>query len=162
MSISSGKPDLTSSFMAGQVALLLSNFEKLVGKELVPSNMSSMEAVHFLFDAPFAVISHNSNADPLFNYANRKAMQLFEMVWPEIIGLPSRMSVEPANRDERARLLQRVTDKGYIDDYSGIRISSSGRRFKISDAVIWNLTNEQGEYVGQAAMFSNWEFLEGI
>ena len=159
MNISIGKPDLTSTFMADHVALLRSSFEKLTGKELVPSNMSTVEAAHFLFDAPFAVISHNSDADPLFNYANRKAMQLFEMVWPEIIGLPSRMSAEPANRDERTRLLQRVTDKGYIDDYSGIRISSSGRRFKISDAIVWNLTNEQGEYVGQAAMFGNWAFV---
>jgi hypothetical protein len=145
--------------MADHVALLCSSFEKLIGKELVPSNLSTVEAAHFLFDAPFAVISHNSDADPLFNYANRKAMQLFEMVWPEMIGLPSRMSVEPANRDERARLLQRVTDRGYIDNYSGIRISSSGRRFKISDATVWNLTNEQGEYAGQAAMFDRWEFV---
>jgi hypothetical protein len=159
MNTSAGQPPLTDTFMADHVALLCSSFEKLIGKELVPSNLSSVEAAHFLFDAPFAVISHNSDADPLFNYANRKAMQLFEMVWPEIIGLPSRMSVEPANRDERARLLQRVTDRGYIDNYSGIRISSSGRRFKISDATVWNLTNEQGEYAGQAAMFDRWEFV---
>jgi hypothetical protein len=86
-------------------------------------------------------------------------MQLFEMVWPEIIGLPSRMSVEPTNRDERTRLLQSASDRGYIDNYSGIRISSSGRRFKISDAIVWNLTNEQGEYAGQAAMFDRWEFV---
>jgi hypothetical protein len=159
MNISIGRPDITTTFMADHVVLLRSSFEKLTGKQLVPSNMSTVEAAHFLFDAPFAVISHNSDADPLFNYANRKAMQLFEMVWPEMIGLPSRMSVEPANRDERARLLQRVTDRGYIDNYSGIRISSSGRRFKISDATVWNLTNEQGEYAGQAAMFDRWEFV---
>lgn len=159
MNTSAGQPPLTDTFMADHVALLCSSFEKLTGKELVPSNLSSVEAARFLFDAPFAVISHNSDADPLFNYANQKAMQLFEMVWPEIIGLPSRMSVEPVNRDERTRLLQRVTDKGYIDDYSGIRISSSGRRFKISDAIVWNLTNEQGEYAGQAAMFDRWEFV---
>ncbi len=159
MNTSAGQPPLTDTFMADHVALLCSSFEKLIGKELVPSNLSTVEAAHFLFDAPFAVISHNSDADPLFNYANRKAMQLFEMVWPEMIGLPSRMSVEPANRDERARLLQRVTDRGYIDNYSGIRISSSGRRFKISDATVWNLTNEQGEYAGQAAMFDRWEFV---
>ena len=89
-------------------------------------------------------------------------MQLFEMDWPEIIGLPSRMSAEPVNLDERARLLQCVTERGYIDDYSGVRISSRGRRFRISDATVWNLTNEQGEFAGQAAMFGNWEFLEGV
>jgi hypothetical protein len=153
------QPETSNAFMADHVALLQSSFKKLTGKEITPPDLNDIEAARFLFDAPFAVISHNTDADPLFNYANRKAMQLFEMVWPEIIGLPSRVSAEPVNQVERARLLQAVTDKGYIDDYSGIRISSSGKRFKISDAIVWNLANEQGEYAGQAAMFSNWEFV---
>ncbi len=153
------EPYESNHFYAGHVLILRESLRKLTGKELVSLNMSSVEAARFLFDAPFAVISHNSDTDPLFNYANRKAMQLFEMVWPEMIGLPSRISAEPANRDERARLLRRVTERGYIDDYSGVRISSSGRRFKISDATVWNLTNEQGEYLGQAAMFDRWEFV---
>lgn len=159
MHISAGQPDITHDFMAEHVVLLRSSFRQLTGKELVPSELSDSEAAHFLFDAPFAVISHNSDADPLFNYANRKAMQLFEMAWPEIIGLPSRMSAEPVNQDERARLLQRVRERGHIDNYSGIRISASGRRFRISDAIVWNLTNELGEPAGQAAMFSNREFV---
>lgn len=29
----------------------------------------------------------------------------------------------------------------------------------ISDAVVWNLMGEQGEDVGQAAMFNSWEFV---
>lgn len=159
MNNSTGQADASHDFMTEHVVLLRGSFKQLTGKELVPAELSDAEAAHFLFDAPFAVISHNTDLDPLFNYANRKAMQLFEMVWPEIIGLPSRMSAEQVNRDERARLLRTVTDHGYIDNYTGVRISSSGRRFKISDAVVWNLTDGRGEYAGQAAMFGNWEFV---
>jgi len=66
---------------------------------------------------------------------------------------------EAPNREERARLLAAVTARGFIDDYSGIRISKTGRRFRIAQATVWNLLDEHGRYAGQAAMFSRWEFL---
>jgi len=52
-----------------------------------------------------------------------------------------------------------VTACGFIDDYAGIRISKSGRRFKISRATVWNLISEDGQPCGQAAMFTQWKFL---
>ena len=48
---------------------------------------------------------------------------------------------------------------GFIDDYAGIRISKTGRRFRIAQATVWNLLDERGIYSGQAAMFLRWEFL---
>jgi len=53
----------------------------------------------------------------------------------------------------------RVRDNGFIDDYSGIRISLNGRRFRINQATVWNVLDEAGAYAGQAATFSSWEFL---
>jgi predicted DNA-binding protein (UPF0251 family) len=55
--------------------------------------------------------------------------------------------------------LEAVTQRGFIDDYSGIRISKTGRRFQISRATVWNLISEKGEPCGQAAMFDEWKFL---
>ena len=72
---------------------------------------------------------------------------------------PSRKSAEPINREERQRLLDRVTSHGYIDDYSGIRISSSGKRFLIENAIVWDLVDHLGGYHGQAAVFDKWSFL---
>ena len=112
-----------------------------------------------LYHAPFAVVSHDTADDPIFNYANKKAMELFEMDWQTITQLPSRKSAEPVNRDERERLLAEVAEHGYIDDYSGIRISASGRQFRIEGATVWNLVDRQGGYAGQAAIFSNWLFV---
>jgi hypothetical protein len=59
-------------------------------------------------------------------------------------------------RDERQRLLDRVTRSGIIDDYAGVRISASGRRFRIVNASVWNLTDDDGRPAGQAAAFSDW------
>ena len=81
------------------------------------------------------------------------------MSWDEFTRTPSRLTAEAPNREERARLLNAVTTLGFIDDYSGIRISKTGRRFRIEQATVWNLLDERENYVGQAAMFSRWEFL---
>jgi hypothetical protein len=60
---------------------------------------------------------------------------------------------------DRARLLATVTQRGFIDDYSGVRISQTGRRFRIAHATVWNLVTEDGRPCGQAAMFDRWEYL---
>ncbi len=73
--------------------------------------------------------------------------------------LPSRLSAEPLLREERARLLERVTRDGLIEDYAGVRIASTGRRFRISNASVWNLIDETGEAVGQAAAFAEWTYI---
>jgi hypothetical protein len=97
--------------------------------------------------------------DPILNYGNAAALALWEMSWEELIRNPSRLTAEVPERNERARLLAAVTARGFIDDYSGIRISKSGRGFRIARAIVWNLTTEIGDPCGQAATFSEWEFL---
>ncbi|HVN42283.1 MAG TPA: MEKHLA domain-containing protein, partial [Steroidobacteraceae bacterium] len=82
---------------------------------------------------------------------------LFERGWEELVGLPSRLSAEAPAREERERLLERVGAHGFIDDYSGVRIAQSGRRFRILRATVWNVLDPAGERIGQAATFSEWE-----
>lgn len=137
--------------------LLLSSYRLVTGKELIDLSGTGKPVWQALFDAPFALLSHNTEADPIFNYGNRTALELFELSWDELIRLPSRKSAEPVNREERAGLLERVTRDGFIDDYSGVRISSTGRRFRIHHATVWNIIDEQSVYRGQAAMFADWQ-----
>ena len=74
--------------------------------------------------------------------------------------MPSRLSAEPDLRSERAALMARVTRDGFIDDYSGVRVSATGRRFRIQKATVWNLDDDAGTRHGQAAAFSDWAFLD--
>ena len=60
------------------------------------------------------------------------------------------------HRDERRRLLDEVGRHGFIENYSGIRISKTGRRFRINHATVFNLLDPAGQYVGQAATFEDW------
>ena len=131
----------------------------MLSKDLMPDTNTDEAFAEQLFLAPFAVVSHNTASDPVFNYADLKALELFELSWDALIRLPSRCSAEPINQAERERLLSEVTAKGYIDHYQGIRISSTGRRFMIKNAVVWNLIDDKGENKGQAACFEDWDFL---
>lgn len=139
--------------------LLVSSFRRVTGRELLGTAINAEQVVLQLQQAPVAVVSHGVEADPVFNYANQAALELFEMAWQDFIRLPSRLSAEAMERGERERLLQRVTQHGYVDDYSGVRISSSGRRFLVTDATVWNVLDESGIYRGQAAVLRRWQFI---
>ncbi|MFZ3019683.1 MAG: MEKHLA domain-containing protein [Gallionella sp.] len=114
---------------------------------------------HALWQAPRTIVAHGTEDDPVFFYGNRLALELFEMSFEDFTQLPSRYSAEPLERDTRARLLERVTRRGYVDDYSGVRIAASGKRFMIEAATVWNLIDEAGNHRGQAATFSDWRAL---
>ena len=138
--------------------LLLNSYQKWVGHALLRRTTPAEDA-RTLFHAPFVVVSHGVEEDPLLNYGNRAALELWEMGLDQLVGTPSRKTAEPVHRDERVELLRRTREFGFIDDYSGVRISSSGRRFQIEHATIWNVVNDEQTYVGQAAVFSDWNML---
>jgi hypothetical protein len=154
------EPEQKNDYLGEHAELLISSYHRLTGKDLVKRGLVGTEKYRALYDAPYAVVSHGTEDDPVFNYGNRTALSLFQMEWPEFTTLPSRKSAEPQNRAEREHLLTRVTLDGFIDDYRGIRISSTGNRFWIEDATVWNLINGKGVYCGQAAVFNRWMALE--
>lgn len=150
------EPDDSNGHRSEHAALLLASYRRLLGRDLLPPGASPQDTARELYGAPFVVLSHDTAADPLFTYANRAAQRLFAMPWGTIIGLPSRYSAAAPARDERWRLLERVARDGYIDDYQGVRIASTGERFLIRNATVWNLIDAAGTIVGQAAAFGDW------
>jgi PAS domain-containing protein len=137
--------------------LILDNYHRWLGRDLVSNTPD--QAVEALFLAPFAVLSTlgEFGTDHAFNYANQTALELFEYRWTELMGKPSSASAEPVHRDERRRFLDEVGQHGFIENYSGIRISQHGHRFRIERATVFNLLDAQGTYVGQAATFADWQ-----
>lgn len=150
------EPSVENRFLAEHAALLRRCHRHWTGRDLIDPALNPAAAAAALYHAPFVVLAHDTAADPLFTYANLAAQRLFEMPWPEIVGLPSRYSAEPLVREERERLLARVAEHGYLDDYSGVRVARSGRRFRIGAATVWNLFGDNGVPLGQAACFSEW------
>ena len=139
--------------------IMLNSYRRFVGRELIERTGNAQEEARIVFEAPFVVVSHGTQDDPILNYGNRTALTLWEMDIPTLTATPSRLTAEAMHRDERAQLMTRAARDGFVDDYRGIRISSSGRRFLIEQAIIWNLVDPEGHRVGQAATFSNWKLL---
>jgi hypothetical protein len=105
------------------------------------------------------VASHGTEADPVLNYGNRRALELWETDWPSFIAMPSRLTAEPMAQAERQRFLERVAQHGFVDDYRGVRVSTRGRRFRIERATVWNVVDAHGTYRGQAVTFAAWQYL---
>lgn len=140
------------------ISLLNNSYQNLLQRPLIP-NESEQNLGRAAFFADFALLSHNADQDPLFNYANKTALGLFEFCWEEFIGLPSRLSAEVGNQQAREEALIKVAAHGYMEHYNAVRISKTGKRFQIKDVVIWNIHDEQGAYHGQAAVFKEWLWL---
>lgn len=138
--------------------LIMGSYRALTGKALIESGRAE-RASDLLYEAPFALLSHGTEEDPMLNYGNRTAQTLWEMDWRSFTRMPSRLTAEPMQREVREAFMEDVRQKGYSDGYEGVRISSNGRRFRIEQAVVWNLIDEKGAYRGQAAMFPSWTWL---
>ena len=139
--------------------ILLDNFNRLLGYQLISHRGSKQEQAAALFNADFAVVSHGIEADPILNYGNQKALDLWGMDWVDFTQTPSRLTAEPVNRAERSAMLKQVQTQGYIDNYRGVRIASNGQRFSLEQAIIWNLADSSGNKCGQAATFPHWQMI---
>jgi len=136
---------------------LLDSFHHWTGGRLLDVQGNALAISQALFDAPFFVLSHGAEVDPVLNYGNRKVLELWEMDWEELTRTPSRYTAEAIAREERARFLEQARQQGYISHYAGIRIAKTGKRFWIRDVIVWDVLDEGGDRLGQAATFDHWE-----
>lgn len=153
-------PGPSNQFHQDQVQLILDSYRHWTGEDLIILPLPEADTLgETVYRAPFALVSHGTEVDPIFNYANRMALEAFGYSWEEWITLPSRFSAEAPNRAARQKLLDAVNQRGYSDGYQGIRIGRQGR-FEIRAAQVWNLLDSSGTARGQAACFSDWQRIE--
>jgi hypothetical protein len=130
------------------------SYQRLTGHSLVDTPPASLWQA--CWEAPRVIVAHGTEADPIFFYGNALALERFELDFAAFTRLPSRYSAEPLLREERDALLARVREHGFIDHYAGVRISASGRRFRIERAVVWDVFDDANQRRGQAATFEHW------
>ncbi|MDQ6733075.1 MAG: MEKHLA domain-containing protein, partial [Nitrospirota bacterium] len=102
------------------VQFLLTSYHCWTGRELIERVGSVTQQAQALFSAPFVVVSHGGQADPILNYGNRAALDIWEMTWEDLCRTPSRLTAEPTDQVERARMLAEAEARGYISDYRGV------------------------------------------
>ena len=150
-------PLFTAPGMQARLTLIAESYHRLTGRTLIPQATDIPQA---LWDAPRVILAHGTEADPIFFFGNRAALERFELALDRFTAMPSRLSAEPLHQSERQALLDRVTAQGFIDDYSGNRIAADGSRFRVEAATVWNLIEADGGIHGQAATFDRWTPLD--
>lgn len=138
---------------AGRERLIADSFARTTGGHLIAAGGDAAEA---LWAMPAVIVAHGTQADPVFFYGNRAALELFEMDAAGFVRMPSRLSAEADGRAKRAELMARVARDNFVRGYSGVRVSRTGKRFRIEQATVWNLLDAQGMLHGQAAAFDRW------
>ncbi|KAJ3119324.1 hypothetical protein HK098_005591 [Nowakowskiella sp. JEL0407] len=119
---------------------------------ITEENIASFHQItNLVFNAPFAVLSHSgtpfTNNDPIFNFVNQKAIDAFGYSVTDFLTIPSRKSAQPANQAERELFMKTVAKNGFVENYSGIRVKSSGELFAIRNGTVWNVLDESGEVI---------------
>ena len=152
-------PNAQNGYLGEHIACMQRSLRHWTGRDLIEAGCPAHRLPERVFHSQWVVVSHGPGTDPRFNYANQTALRLWEMTWETFVGLPSRQSAEPAQQSVRAEVLAKVARDGFVDDYSGVRTSSSGRRFVIEGVTLWNLIDADLKPCGQAAMFQHWRYL---
>ncbi|WHU90606.1 MEKHLA domain-containing protein [Pantoea agglomerans] len=128
-------------------------YRDVSGKYLYSPNGVHDRYVWLDQEAPYSILAHDSEQDPVFMYANHCALQCFKYCREDILRLPSRLSASPSDRAERQKLLESVAFEGIATGYTGPRIDSMGQIFTIYNGEIWQLRDENNIVWGQAALF---------
>ena len=142
--------------------LLLNSYEQLLGKSLIERTGNPTEEAEKLFFAPLMLLSHDNQANPLLNYGNQTALNLWEMDWETLIKTPSRQTVadpDTQEQEQRQQMLKQVQEHGYMTNYQGIRVTYKGKRMKITNVTVWNIIDQNHSYCGQGATCIEWYFL---
>ena len=139
--------------------LLNNSFFYWTKKYLINPVPPAQDLARLFYTAPFVLVSHGIEADPVFNYANKTAQDLWKFTWEEFIKTPSRLSADPTALVNRSELFEKADQQGFAGNYSGIRITKNKRKFLMKDAILWKVIDENGHNYGHAAVFWDWELI---
>jgi hypothetical protein len=56
--------------------ILAASFQRLLDRQLIENFTNPAQLAEALFHAPFVIVSHGTQADPILNYGNQAALQL--------------------------------------------------------------------------------------
>lgn len=147
-------PDASNNYHQEHVLIMLKNLKKWTNYDLIQEYSLSLETVgEQVFNADFYLLSHNTATDPVLTYGNQRVLDRWEVTWTELTAMCSKETAKPIDRANRSQLMAQVKSHNYISGYSGVRISKTGREFKILDGIVWNLFLDDGSFYGQAAWF---------
>ena len=134
--------------------LVATSYRRLTGRNLAGSTGDETpEAVAAaLAAASVPVLAHGLEPEPILHYVNPACARRFATTPDALLGLPSSATTLPDDRPQRTAAFEMVRRRGWVDDYSGIRVDRNSRRFEIVQGTIWEVRDDAGVRVGDAAV----------
>jgi len=159
MTFPSSSPDAANHYCVEHVSILLNNLKRWTGFDLAGEfTIAKSDLGKGVFEAAFCLLSSDLSPDPVLNYGNQRALDLWEMSWEELTSTRSRDTARADRQSDRDGLMLQVDEKNFITGYSGARVSKTGKEFLIKDVTIWNLFDDDGKPYGRAAWFKDTSF----
>jgi len=147
-------PSAANAWHRDHVARVVAAFARVTGGDLVAEARLDPAALgRSAWEGQFALLTHTPSA--ILNYANRFALDLWEMDWETMAQTPSRDTAPEEDRAERAAILDEVARTGFTRAYRGRRVSRSGKFFLIENATVFTLKDEKGAGFGTGAFFTS-------
>jgi hypothetical protein len=147
-------PGPENDWQAAHVARLADAFARVIGRDLIRDmKLDPARLGRSAWEGRFALLSHRGDGNATLNYANRFALDLWELDWDSLVTTPSAATAPDGDIAERSAMMAAVAKDGFVSGYSGRRISASGKRFRIENATIWRLLDAKGQPFGVAATF---------
>jgi hypothetical protein len=112
----------------------------------------TLEDIHL--SERYGVLSHSIQEDPIYNYFNAGSLLAFQFPTEEAAYIPSRYSAPGGEaRTDRSALVQDSIDRGWLVFPKALRQTYAGEQFWITDIILWNVYDDDGNRVGQTAIY---------
>ena len=148
------QPSSLNDWQSDFVARVVAGFDRATGGDLVrEAGLDPAALGRSAWGGSFALLCHSNDA--ILTYANRFALDLWEMDWALMRVTPSRETAPQEDRATRAALLDEVARHGFIRNYTGRRVSRTGRHFLIENATVWPMRDAAGAVFGTGAFFQS-------
>ncbi|GKY95586.1 hypothetical protein MPSEU_000519900 [Mayamaea pseudoterrestris] len=150
---SPGKVDEPSEW----IRCVSNSLQKFYGKSLYEEmSVAGPENVHS--NEQYVVVSHGTQVDPIYNYANKAGLICFGYTEEEFVQSPSRKSApEGVLSEDRNLLVQHVLNHGWTIIPQSIRQNKDGERFLVQRILFFNVYDDDGNRTGQAATFDRYK-----
>ena len=151
-------PGPENGWQGDHIARLMAAFARVTGRDLVAelgldTGIDPGALGRSAWEGDFALLSHRGDGQATLNYGNRFALALWEMDWAVFTATPSVATAPPVDVPERGAMMEEVARSGFVGNYTGRRVSATGKLFTIDDGMIWRLLDAKGEAFGVAATF---------
>lgn len=147
-------PAPANAYQGDFIARVVEAFARVTGGDLVAeAGLDPAQLGKSAWEGQFALLTHDTSA--ILTYANRFALELWEMDWETLVRTPSRQTAPEEDRAARAVIMAEVERSGFTRAYSGRRVSRTGRLFRIENATVFTLRDEKGAGFGTGAFFKS-------